>query len=411
MGKRMNKLTAVGIIAEYNPFHNGHKYHLDKAMEMSGADCAVVVMSGDFVQRGEPALFDKWERARIAVECGADLVLELPFAFACNNAGAFARGGVGVLAGLGCISHLAFGSETANIEMLEGMSRILVHEDAKLSSMIRDKLSKGLSYPRARYEAIRDFRPDLGDMLGQPNDILAVEYLKEIYRIESSIRPLAIRRHVAGYDDEDLHAGISSATAIRKAVQRGNIDGIRDCVPEATWNVLKASWGTEGRERRLFELLRYKLLSEVPDSFEDVYSISEGLNNKLVKEIIKSNDLRDFIDSVKSKRYTRTRIQRVIIHTLMNLSDIDYKTFEPGSCLYARVLGFSKNGTKLLRQIKKNELASIPLLTNINKEMIGEEARERLLMYDIRSADVYNLISKNDLYKYSDKVRKPFFAE
>jgi len=365
-------------------------------------------MSGDFVQRGEPAIFDKWERARIAVECGADLVLELPFAFACNNAGAFARGGVGVLAGLGCITHLAFGSETGNIVMIEEMSRLLSHEDAKLSSMIKDKLALGVSYPRARYEAIKDFRPDLVDALGQPNDILAVEYLKEIYRIGSSIQPLAIRRFGAAYDDENLRPGISGATAIRKAVQRGDIAGIRDSVPEVTWNVLKESCGTEARQTRLYELLRYKLLSEATESFEEVYSISEGLNNKLVKEIIKSSDLLDFIDRMKSKRYTRTRIQRVIIHTLMNLSDADYKSFETRSCLYARVLGFSKNGAKLLRHIKRNELASIPVLTNINKEMIEEGEREKLLMYDIRSADVYNLISNNELYKYSDKVRKPF---
>ncbi|HML38127.1 MAG TPA: nucleotidyltransferase family protein, partial [Bacillota bacterium] len=214
-------MKVLGIIAEYNPFHNGHRYHLEESVKLTSPDFTVCVMSGDFTQRGEPAMADKWIRAAATVENGVDLVLELPFAFACNNAEFFAAGAVDILNRLGCVTHLSFGSEAGELSALSQAADYLAYEDDELKNTIREFADQGLSFPRARYEAVKMCRGEAySDVLRSANNILAVEYLKQLRLMKSEIEPVTVKRYGTGYHDMGSYENIASATAIRHQVKR-----------------------------------------------------------------------------------------------------------------------------------------------------------------------------------------------
>jgi predicted nucleotidyltransferase len=248
-------MRVLGIIAEYNPFHNGHLFHLRESVRLALPDYTVCVMSGDFTQRGEPAMADKWVRAETAVRNGIDLVIELPFAFACNNAEYFAAGAVDILNRLGCVTHLSFGSEAGELDLLLEASEYLAYEEEDLKKSIREFSDKGISYPRARYEAVRKCRGDsCSSVLKSANNILAVEYLKQLRRINSPMEPITVKRYGTGYLEKDSFENIASATAIRHRLKdgvsadsisgspkgiSGDLKRIAEFVPDETFQVLK----------------------------------------------------------------------------------------------------------------------------------------------------------------------------
>ncbi len=404
-------MNNAGIIAEYNPFHNGHLYHLSETKKLVQADNVIVVMSGDFTQRGEPAVYDKWTRAEMAVKNGADLVLELPFVFACNNAEFFAMGAMGILDGLGCVSHFSFGSESGELTGLLGTAEFLVHEGPEFKTALKNFLDMGFSYPRARFEALKELEgEDAAALIRDPNNILAVEYLKQWIHSGKRMEPVTVKRFGKGYHDQDADNPMASATAIRrKLAEKQEVSAVSQAVPQATAEIMervdvKPVTDSEG----LYTMLVYKILTTPNEELAEVFSIGEGLENKLKKAIIKSAGMEELVAAVLSKRYTETRIRRLLLHTLTSLTkEAFFQTLKEPS-YYARVLGFSEKGAKLLRHIKKMECASIPIISNINKEVSPEDPIWKLLRYDVLAADIYNLIYRNEIYTRSDYICRPY---
>lgn len=368
-------MKSLGIIAEYNPFHQGHRYLIEKTMRISGAEVCISVMSGNFVQRGTAAVFDKWTRARKAVENGVNLVIELPVVFACSSAEYFAGGGMEILEGLGCVDYLAFGSESGSIELLTESANFLKENHDKLHERIAEIVRKGESYPRARQRAIEEFAPDFNtDAIGEPNNILAVEYLKH----NKSMTPLTVKRIGQGHHD--------SATAIRRELTAENEDKFRR-IQENYWNMISA-----------------KILQSEGKRLEEIISSGEGLGNKLKNEVRYASSAEELIKLVKSKSYTHSRISRLLTQVLL---DIDEKAVKEARS-YIRILAVDSIGAKFVKEVKNKKCASLPIITNINKEIKDLDAVNPTLQKDILASDMYNIINGKNLYHYSDYVMKPF---
>lgn len=388
----MTNTNVLGIVAEYNPMHNGHIFQLEKCKEKSNAEFTVAVISGNFTQRGEPALLDKWTRTEMAILGGVDLVLELPFYFACNSAEYFAKGAVQILNGLGAVTHMGFGSESGDIEQLQKIADVFLNETEETEKKIKENLSKGLSFPAARQLAFGEE----GDVINHPNNILAIEYLKALKLQNSTIEPITVKRHKAAYHDRELTDGMGSGTGIREALQKGNTDSLEG-VPDTTCDILKKNEGSFvfSDNQIYFDLLKYAILRSTKEELAEIFAVGEGIENKILKEIRHASNLQELIERVKSKRYTQTRIQRIFAHILVNM---DKKAKTPD---FIKVLGFNHKGAKLLKTIKKAEKNTMPIVTNTEKV-----DKENMTM-DIRATDIYNLISKKDTYTNSDFVKKP----
>lgn len=385
-------MNTLGIIAEYNPLHNGHLYQLNQCKEQANAEFVIVIMSGNFTQRGEAAILDKWTRSRLAVENGVDLVLELPFAYAVNSAEHFARGGVRILDALGCVTHLGFGAEADSLEDLQRAASILTEEDEEFQKQMRVFLSEGLTYAKAREKALRfKLGETSGDFLRFPNNILAMEYLKQLKLSESPIIPIMVNRKGAGYHATAAKDGFASATAIREHLSE---EERKSYVPQNVSDEL---------DKRIcvndyFSLIQAQVLNRSSEELAEIFSVSEGLENRMKEQIRRSSDLDDFVEKVKSKRYPETRIRRILCQMLVGLTDFQDE-------YYARLLAASSKGTKLLKSIKKN--SDIPIITNINKN----SQLPALVKYDIMASDLYNIITGADLYKKSDYVVHPFIQK
>lgn len=364
-------MKTIGIVTEFNPFHDGHKYLIDNAKKNLDADFVIAIMSGNFMQRGYPALFDKWQRAERAVEGGVNLVLELPLVFSCASAGQFAYGGVNILETLGVVDVLAFGSESGNIKQLKNAVELLTKIDIDYSDELKDILSKGYSYPAARSMLISSMSPDFDEkILTEPNNILALEYLRHI----DSLDAYTIKRIGKGH--------LETASDIRRIWKEDN--------PQKSAEF----------EQRYFDLVRSKLLLMSAEEIDKIASAGEGLGNKIKAEIRYAKSLEDLVMRVKSKRYTYSRINRLFVQALFGLNN---EIINEAS-LYARPLAFDKKGASLLRAIK--ELDQIPVIDSIPKALIDKRIAETI-KYDVLASDMYNIIYGNDLYKNSDFVQKP----
>ncbi len=408
-------MNIVGIIAEYNPFHNGHEYHLKESLEKASTEYSVAVMSGNFLQRGEPALYDKWTRAEIAVKNGVDLVIEIPVAFACNSAEYFAKGAVGVLNGLGCITHLSFGSENGDISRLIDAASILAIENPKLGQFIKEEMGKGLSFPKARYEGLRRYAGDqISEAIKGSNNILAVEYLKQCIKTKSLMTPITIKRFGSDYDEKNWIGSIASATAIRQKmlIENLGLDSIAEVISSITLEAIKGKPDINPISfEDFYELIMYETLTHSSE-LNNIFSASEGLENRVLAYAKKSDSVEALIRGIKTKRYTETHIQRLLIHLLLHLTKDKMKTFaDSRNCLYARVLALNGKGAKILSHIKEEECARIPIITNINKEMADLPDVKELLDFDIMASDVYNLVANRKIYKNSDHVQKLYFKD
>ena len=404
-------MKVLGIIAEYNPFHNGHLYHLQESKRMLNPDYTVCVMSGDFTQRGEPAMADKWLRASMAAANGIDLVLELPFAFASNNAEFFAAGAVDLLDRLGCVTHLSFGSESGDLTLLKKTAAFLTCETEELKAGIKEFSDQGISFPKARYEAVKRCIGDKGaEVLKNSNNILEVEYLKQLNLRNSAMEPITVTRYGTGYHDKETFEEIASATAVRHILRQSEeINAVSKFIPAQSLGVLQRSTLPINPGFRLFyPLLIYRILTTESAVLGSVLSATEGLENKLKKAAVQSKDWESFLSGVLSKRYTATRIQRLLTHTLIHLDKQSFEKIISDKINYARVLAFSKKGAALIKRIKKEERNTIPILTNINREL-DKDAREwQLLKFDILASDIYHLAVCGETYSRSDYVMKPY---
>ena len=420
-------MKATGITAEYNPLHNGHVYHMDKARTLTGADAVVVAMSGDFVQRGEPAMLDKWKRTELALRGGADLVIEIPALYCLGNAGQYASAGVKLLEALGCDS-VAFGSECGDTGLLAEIAGFLVISADEISSEVQELRTSGLSYPAARskaYEKVRrqymqdkcenagtDAGADAGaveeilqkelKVLESSNDILSLEYILAMEKAA----PVAIKREGAGYSDPyDIRFDYQSATALRTQLFSGH--DISKYVPECTAEMLTSGAHLTGPDRdKWFDLLRYAVMSTPAEIIEDCPSGGEGLSNLMKSEIMRAESWTQFARLVKSRRYTFTRIMRLCSQVLLGITRQGFDT--SGGPEYVRVLGFTSRGRELLSEVRKNESATLPVITNISKEkqLLGEQGLKQLEM-DIHASDLYNLATGADISTESDYRKIP----
>lgn len=398
-------MNVAGIIAEYNPFHNGHLFHLQTAREQCDADYVVCVMSGHFLQRGEPAIFDKWSRAAMAVAAGADLVFELPFAYACRSAGVFARGGVELLASTGIVSHLCFGSEAGSLDQLNQVAALLKDEQPLFKEMLRAKLQNGLSYPTARHLTLQQYNQATApsnlsfdaDLLAKPNNTLAIEYLIALTRLGNPLVPVTVKRHCADYHDLSINGPITSATAIRRQLETGGFaESVRTALPPSTakimQNCLDRGYGPvffANFERSLLSLLRRATVQQL----SLVLDINEGLENKLKEAANTAASLESLLKAVKSKRYTRTRLQRILTYCLLNFSKQSAHMLDQSGPQYLRLLAFSFRGRQLLKIMRKN--ASLPVIHKpaayVSDTPSASPALKNMLRFDILATDLYVL--------------------
>lgn len=397
----------IAIIAEYNPFHNGHMYHLNKAKELTGADYSIALMSGSFLQRGIPAMWDKYTRANMATSSGVDLVLELPYVYATGSAKDFATGAVCILNNLNTIQYLCFGAETDDITILSDVADIINEEPPSYQKVLTDALSQGISYPQARAMGIittlGSNDREIANIINQPNNILAVEYIAALKRIGSNIEPIIIKRQSAMYHDETLYGSISSATAIRAGIrsENFNIDTIKNDIPVPVYHILKDKYLNTWpiTSILLTPYLQSSLIN--PINYSEICDISEDFANKLLK-LNPVTNYQDAIDMLASKDLTNTRINRSLIHLILNYKELHRKLFiDNGYGLYANILSFRKASSQLIKAI--NMEASIPIITKkadfekciLDYPNINPKIAEIMWNYDIKATNLYNCLVYN----------------
>lgn len=413
-------MKVVGLVTEYNPFHNGHLHHLDISKEKTKSDYSVAVMSGNFLQRGEPALLDKWTRAKMAVENGVDLVIELPTIYACQSAEYFAYGAVNILDSLGVIDSISFGSEAGDLEKLDMIASVLYDEPEEFKEMLKNSLDTGVPFPKARTSAIIQYMENFLDididiietiksLMSNPNNILGIEYLKAIKKLNSSIIPYTIQRVGSHYSSKRLEGDISSATAIRKSIFENNkLSCISKTVPKATYDILKDSlneFGSFNRLENYNDILIYLIRTMEKKKLKKLLDIDEGLENRIIKCGSKYNNITNILDCVKTKRYTYTRLQRILTHMLITLYEDEFLSLHKKGPQYIRILGFNKKGIEILSQAKQK--SSLPIITKFaNYRKSDNPYLHSMIEYDIKSTDIYFLGLKKYL---EEKVNLDFY--
>ena len=381
-------MKICAVIAEYNPFHNAHKQHLELTRKLTGCEGIACIMSGNFVQRGEPAITDKHARTLMALAGGADLVIELPAVFALSSANRFAYGGVYLANALGCVDALSFGSECGNIEALSKVASLQLNESDELSCLIKQYLSDGLSHATAVTEAFSKLYGTDKNLLSQPNNILAVEYLKALKQLNSTIEPITVKRFKTEHDSLDTCGNFASASALRKMLKSGQ--DITSYLPDAAQDIF-ADATQDGLvfPDMLGNLLLYTLRKTAithPDMsyLKNINDVTEGLENRILKASFKDVSFEELADAVSSKRYTVARIKRILCSVLLNIT----KDMAKKNPSYIRVLGFNQTGQKMLSVI--GETARLPVIT---KAADYEKAcDDDIFKTDILSGDVYALL-------------------
>ena len=390
----------VGIIAEYNPFHNGHLYHLLQAKDLAQADYVVAVISGNFTQRGDTSIVDKWTKAYMAICGGCDLVLELPTVYSISSAENFASGAVKILDSLKIVDSIAFGAEASDLATLNNIANVLFTEPRGYTNILTHELQKGISFPSARENAILMYLNDIkryANILNSPNNILAIEYLKALKTQKSNMNPIMVKRSKVYYNDDRIVDDFASATAIRKLIKRREYEDLRKVVPRSTYKILSRQirdgnivLGLENFEKEIIYTLRKMSIREIAN----LPDVSEGLENLIKNSADNCNDMSKLIANIKSKRYTQTRIQRILLYALLG---IDKKMMEDSKKVtpYVRVLGFTNKGKELISEINKRN-PKINMITSVKKfiEKNNKPSNRtimQMLQKDIFATDVYTL--------------------
>ena len=392
-------MRVVGIIAEYNPLHNGHIYHMEEAKRQAEADFCIIAMSGNFVQRGEPACTDKFTRAEWAVMGGADLVVEIPTVYAVASAERFAEGAVKTLAATGVVTDLAFGVETDDVNALYHLADLLDREPANLRVYLLHHLKQGKSFPRAQYDALCD----LGvpgeelEILQQPNNILAVEYLKSIRRFAPEIRPLPIQRIGNKYNSTVLTGKLSSATAIREALLGGD-ESVYDTMPMSVAAAMRFDSQFPVTFDRFAPMLLYRLRTMSLEELKALPDVTEGFEQVLYRAARQATDLPSLLEAIKSKRYTLARCKRILVSALLHIPDgMTDALAERSDNLYLHVLGLKRIGRGLLSAMASRASAPV-ILRNSDMQNCTEIARASLAI-DALSTDLYGYALARELHR------------
>ena len=380
-------IPVVGIVAEYNPLHRGHKHHIEQALSKCGAEAAVAVLSSDFVQRGEPSIVNKWKRTEMALSSGADLVLELPAVFSSHNAGVFASAAIDVLGASQIVTHLAFGLENPNWQ-LDKILDIVIEEPKPFKFLLKEHLEKGYSFVEARSSALDILVPGTAEMLRGSNNTLALAYLKQIRKKGYNMVPVPIQRVGASYNDDRL-GSFSSATAIRKAISCGKISEALAEMPQETAKILKGEIEAGHaylESDRLWRLLRTVLLRTPPSQIARIAEVSEGIEYKLIKAAYSASSFEEWADICTSKRYTMGRIKRHGVHVLLAVDHWSNRAFQRLGPPYIRVLGLKNRGRELLRQMKS--CAALPIVTRCGDAARVSAYAKKIMDYDILAAEI-----------------------
>lgn len=399
-------MKITGIITEYNPMHNGHIYHLEQTKKICKSDAIVCVMSGNFVQRGEPALIDKWSRAKAALYSGIDLVIELPCIYALSSAEFFAYGAISLLNSIGIIDNVCFGSEIGDTKIINSIADILSKEPIEYKTLLKYYLDKGFSFPAARMNSIAEFTKGfensishdlINSLMTSPNNVLGIEYCKSLKKLNSKIEPYTIKRLGSSYNDSNI-TNLPSATSIRNHLKdSGDIKNLENIMPEPSLQALKANIKSLTFLDEIFNFVKYKIITD-KNSLKNIPDISEGLHNKIFDSFSKNSDMSSAVNFIKTKRYTYTRITRILNQLYIGFDCYNTEILRKLPCPYARVLGFNSTGQKLLKEMKTK--SSIPTIVKVPKNL------NETLDLDIKATMAYSLINSSvDIFE--DYLKKP----
>ncbi len=392
----MNKV--LGIIAEYNPFHNGHLYHVNESKKAVNADYTVAIISGNFVQRGDTSLIDKWSKAEMAIKNGVDLVIELPLIYSISSAENFAEGAIKILNSLNIVDYLSFGSELCDVRILDDFAKILYNEPKEFISILNHELGKGISYPKARENALLMYLNDIrkyANVLSCPNNILAIEYLKALKKYKSNIIPLSINRNKVDYNSTEIVDGMASATAIRKIAITNDVWSLRRAMPKSSFDIMYDSLRSGHTvpsitkfEKEIIYNLRKMSIAEIAD----LPDVSEGLEYSIKNAANSCNTIDELINIIKSKRYTTTRLKRILLYCLLGITKKDMQNSRKVNMPYIRVLGFNDKGKDLLGGISHSN-PKLEIITSVKKylETSNNKINRNMLEKDIFATNVYTL--------------------
>lgn len=402
----------LGIIAEYNPFHNGHLYHIAKSKEETGAQYVVAVISGNFVQRGNTSIVNKWTKARMALLNGADLVIELPTVYSISSAENFAEGAIKILNSLGIVDTLSFGMEAKDISTLNNIANVLYSEPKEYVTILSHELKKGNSFPKARENALMMYLNDIkryANVMAGSNNILGIEYLKALKRTKSTINPVGIKREKVLYNDKYIVDEFASATAIRKMLMTKQLGDISKVMPRNSYLLL----GEELKKghyvidiSRFEKEIIYNLRRMSIEDIAKLPDVSEGLENSIKNAADSCNTIEELINIVKSKRFTQTRIQRILLYSLLGITkkqmDISRKTVP-----YVRVLGFNNKGKELISEMMRLN-PKLNVITSVKKyiDTVANKNLKEMLETDILATNVYTLGYYSDSYSNLDYTNK-----
>lgn len=400
-------MNVTGIITEYNPFHLGHLHHLKECKKNTNCDGVICVMSGNFVQRGMPAIMDKWERAKIAVKNGVDLIVELPLIFSISSAEAFAYGAVALLEKTKIVNNLYFGSEHGNVLDLNKIASVIIKEPIEYKNTLKKELAKGVPYHYARLASLKNYFNDINleEIISSSNNILGIEYLKALIRLNSPIKPYTLKRIGSNYNDENITSLYASATSIRKTLSFNNFDKIKEVLPKESYEEIINLKNTDYKfvyPEDIFPFLKYKILTE-GENLSKLSQLKEGLDNKIKKEILNSNNLNEFILNIKSKRYTYTAISRALVSFFIGMENFSLDDIKNSSIEYIRPLAFNERGSKILKEIKNKE--SVKIITKLPKNI-----ENSMLSLDLLGTKAYSILNKN-ISPMEDYLRSPIFVK
>lgn len=399
--------NVLGIVAEYNPFHNGHLHHLIESKKVTNSDYSIAVMTGNFTQRGEVSVIDKWSKARMAIENGVDLVIELPTLYAISSAENFASGAIKILDSLNIVDFISFGSECDDISILDDVANVLCAEPSDYKTLLSHELAKGESFPKAREKALMMYLNNVrrfANVLSSPNNILGIEYLKALKRQKSKIQPITIKREGSGHKDNLIphNSRFASGTAIRNLCQSTNITPLQKVMPEPSYNILEDNIkkGNIVNNLSAFDKeIIFTLRKMSTDEIANLPDVSEGLEFSLKSAANECNSIVELLSIVGTKRYTKTRLQRILLYAILGITKKDMQV-SMNTKPYIRVLGFNDKGRGILSEISKRN-PKLELVSSVKKFMDkGPNKNLKMMMEkDIWATNVYTLG-----YEYESKA-------
>lgn len=404
--------NVLGIIAEYNPFHNGHLYHLNESKRITNSEYTIAIMSGNFTQRGDVSLVDKWTKTKMALAGGIDLVIELPVLYAISSAENFADGAIKILNSLNIVDYITFGSECGDITILDDVADVLIKEPKDYQTLLSHELSKGVSFPKARESALMMYLNNVrrfANVLSCPNNILGIEYLKALRKRDSFIRPITIKRKEANHSDNIFSSSsrYASGSSIRNFCNSPDITDLQRVVPEFSYNLLEENFkkgnlvkSISNFDKEIIYTLRrmsIQEISELPD-------VSEGLEYSLKNAANSCNSVIELLNLLDSKRYTKTRIQRILLYAILQISKKDMQISKSVNNPYIRVLGFNSKGREILSEISKRS-PKLDLVTSVKKFFDDSPTKNQKMMLekDIWASNVYTLS-----FEYESKANLDF---